>query len=235
MVLVAWRTRGELAPAAPKKRRRTLAQAIANLNGAMNHEPRRLVAGSHAARIAKHIAPGQKLCNVRAGERAVPTWAIPEVFGRTNEAERVVLIAIRALRRTNRLRDYGDADPVTEATIARHVGRNVADILAALINKGYVRKVTRRYDLTHTFNGKYRRLCWDEPSLTVDTRFGEPRYFLHPDEARGFSVREAARIQGLPDDFTLLGPDREQFRMTGNAIPLQMAVHLGQLARSLVR
>ncbi|WP_442915885.1 DNA cytosine methyltransferase [Loktanella sp. M215] len=55
--------------------------------------------------------------------------------------------------------------------------------------------------MTHTFNGKYRRPHWNDVSPTVDTRFGQPRYFLHPDQHRGFTVREAARIQSFPDSY----------------------------------
>ena len=79
------------------------------------------------------------------------------------------------------------------------------------------------YDLTNAFNGKFRRLKWDQPAPTVDTRFGQPRYFLHPDEDRGFSVREAARIQGFPDAYKFPSSDSIAFRLIGNAVPPPMA------------
>ena len=53
-------------------------------------------------------------------------------------------------------------------------------------------------DLTQTFNGKYRRLSWSAPSPTVDTRFGDPKYFLHPEEQRGFTVREPQEYKDFP-------------------------------------
>jgi DNA (cytosine-5)-methyltransferase 1 len=86
-------------------------------------------------------------------------------------------------------------------------------------------------DLTHTFNGKYRRLELGRPSLTVDTKFGDPRYFLHPTENRGFSVAEAAAIQGFPDWFVVPGAPRDQFRLLGNAVPPPMAAQIAHFVR----
>lgn len=184
-----------------------------------NHEPTVLKRDTEAYRIAKHIRQHQKLCNVRGGERAVPTWEIPSVFGKTTQRERKLLVAMRRLRRQVRSRDYGDADPLTITVIKRECGGDAATVLRTLIDKGYIRRVGKRYDLVHTFNGKFRRLSLTHPSPTVDTRFGTPRYFLHPEEERGFSVREAARIQGFPDDFVFTGSLPIQFRLVGNAVP----------------
>lgn len=141
------------------------------------------------------------------------------MFGKTTQRERKLLVAMRRLRRQVRSRDYGDADPLTITVIKRECGGDAATVLRTLIDKGYIRRVGKRYDLVHTFNGKFRRLSLTHPSPTVDTRFGTPRYFLHPEEERGFSVREAARIQGFPDDFVFTGSLPIQFRLVGNAVP----------------
>src|SRR5207302_303230 len=114
-------------------------------------------------------------------------------------------------------------DPVSERHLRTELGYSVSSLLKRLIDKGYVRRVGRRYDLSHTFNGKFRRLSLDLPSLTVDTRFGNPRYFLHPTQQRGFTVREAARIQGFPDSFVFSGSESSQFRLIGNAVPPPLA------------
>src|SRR5258708_3791391 len=98
-----------------------------------------------------------------------------------------------------------------------------------LIAKNYIRRVGDCFDLVHTFNGKFRRLRWDQPSLTVDTRFSSPRYFLHPEEQRGFTIREAARIQGFPDDFIFFGESKAQIRHIGNAVPPPVAYQLADL------
>lgn len=205
----------------------TLAEAMKGLRGIPNHEPRALPLSSRASRIAHKIASGQKLTNVRGGKRSVHTWDIPDVFGATNSHEREVLTAIRLLRRRDRKRNWGDADPVSLGSLLSECGRSVDRTLNRLIAKGYVRKVRSHYDLTHTFNGKYQRLAWDEPAPTVHTKFGDPHYFLHPDKHRGLTVRECARIQGFPDDFLFYGQLEDQYRLVGNAVPPTIAHALG--------
>jgi DNA (cytosine-5)-methyltransferase 1 len=69
---------------------------------------------------------------------------------------------------------------------------------------------------------------------TVDTRFGDHRLFLHPIENRGFTVREAARIQGFRDDFVFSGTLAQQYRMIGNAVPPPVGRSVAELVRHLL-
>ena len=210
----------------------TLWEAFRGLESCPDHDPIELKAGTRDALIAASIPRGKKLCNVRVSAAAIPTWDIPKVFGRTTRAQREVLVAVVRLRRRDRRRDYGDADPVQVSQIARHLGRKVDDDVSALIRSGYLRKINRRIDITHTYNGKFRRLDWDAPAPTVDTHFGDPRLFLHPDDNRGLTTREAARIQGFPDAFQFLGGRRERFRLIGNAVPPPMAGRIAAFVRA---
>lgn len=234
MVLIAWNTgrlcRLEL-PMVPPKR---LREVLKSVEAAKNHIPKYLDPKSSMAKVASQIEPGQKLCNVRLAKSSVHTWEIPEVFGSVTNKEREILLAVARLRRRERIREYGDADPVRGSSVGRYTGRDVSRDIKALVGKGYLRSIGRRFDLTHTFNGKYRRLRWDEPAFTVDTRFGDPRYFLHPAEQRGFTVREAARVQGFPDNFEFLGNERQQYRMIGNAVPPPMATSIADLVREAI-
>ncbi len=230
-ILLAWNTRFEGEVALLPKARQSLREALRSVENKCNHSPKWLAQGSDEEKIAKRIQQHQKLSNVRASDRSVHTWQIPEVFGRTNKFERKVLTTILRLRRRNRVRSVGDADPVSARTLFIDLGTPVAETLKTLVRKSYVRRVNSMYDLAQTFNGKFRRLSWDHLASTVDTRFGEPRYFLHPVEHRGLSVREAARIQGFPDDFIFYGPVREQFRMVGNAVPPPLATAIAQFVR----
>ncbi|MFU1517785.1 DNA cytosine methyltransferase [Vreelandella alkaliphila] len=200
-----------------------LSECLENVLGLPNHDPNILDLKSKDYIIASKIMPGKKLCNVRGGEASVHTWDIPEVFGNISKKERLVLEAIMRLRRRNRRREIGDADPVEIEKINLEVGFRSDLLVSKLIDKGYVRVVGGFYDLANTFNGKYRRADPNGISYTVDTRFGDPKCFLHPVENRGFSVREAARIQGFPDDYIFTGNKRDQYKMIGNAIPPIMA------------
>lgn len=202
--------------------KRSLEDAIGGLRCHENGDGRRRLT-LRDRRIASHIAPGQRLTNVRLGPRSVHTWNIPEVFGPVSEGEKVVLAAISRLRRRNRTRDVGDADPIRVEQLDDYLRMDSYAALLGLAERGFVRRVEGRFDLTHTFNGKYKRLEWGECAPTVDTRFVEPRYFLHPDECRGFSVREMAALQDFPDSYVFPECVTTSARLVGNAVPPRFA------------
>jgi len=230
MVLLAWKGKKDLNIFLPEIFGGTLQDALKGISGAPNNSKKILIE-SVATKIAKRIKPGQKLCNVRGGENSVHTWDIPEVFGKTTEQEKELLNTLLKLRRQIRRRDIGDADPVEKKVLVSLFGNSVLRTLNSLLRKGFVRQIDECYDLKDTYNGLFKRLSWDKPSLTVDTRFGEYRYFLHPSENRGFTVREAARIQGFPDTFIFSGTEKEQYRLIGNAVPPPLAQCLANFVK----
>jgi DNA (cytosine-5)-methyltransferase 1 len=231
ILFFAWRTQRNADFTVPNFPASNLRVVLAGVSQHQNHNPQRLRRYSRDWQIAKRIKPGQKLSNVRGGENAVATWDIPEVFGAITEHERTVLELLRRLRRQERQRDYGDADPVSLARLEAALGSRFHRLVESLVTKGYLRRVDGGVDLVGTFNGKFRRLSWDKPSCTVDTRFGSPRYFLHPAQQRGFTVREAARIQGFGDSYLFRGSEKVQYRLIGNAVPPP----LGALAAKFVK
>jgi len=203
----------------------TLRQALKDIKGLNNHIEDFLESNSQDEIISSKIQPGQKLSNVRGGQRSVHTWHIPEVFGKVTKQEKKLLEEVLYLRRRLRVRDFGDADPVPTKVLRSNYPKKVID---SLIKKNYLKKIGECVDLVGGFNGKYRRLDYDKPSYTVDTRFGSPKHFLHPQLNRGFTVREAARIQGFPDSYSFVGPINDQFRMIGNAVPPPLSNILGK-------
>jgi DNA (cytosine-5)-methyltransferase 1 len=219
MLMFAWRTKRDVRFILPREFPGTLRSVLRGVSKADNHRPCLLSGHDGSFAIAARIRPGQKLCNVRGGPHSVHTWDIPEVFGMTTKKERTLLELLRCLRRRDRRRPLGDADPVSIERLQEAFGAPFFRLLKSLQRKGFVRCVEGHYDLTNTFNGLYRRLTWDKPSCTVDTRFGLARYFLHPTKARPFTVREAARIQGFPDQYVFFGDEPTQFRLVGNAVP----------------
>jgi len=228
VILIAWRENDDFLFSLPKIAPVTLSEALHGVHKQNNHEVKNLPKDSIDYLIAKRIKQDQKLSNVRGGARSIHTWEVPEVFGETTEREKFILESVLKMRRQIRTRDFGDADPVPAEIIFKNFGKRE---IACLLKKGFLRKNDDKYDLTGAFNGKYRRLSWDKPSYTVDTRFGNPKYFLHPNEHRGFSVREAARIQGFPDSFIFSGTQTEQYKMVGNAVPPTMAFHLANVIK----
>lgn len=62
-----------------------------------------------------------------------------------------------------------------------------------------------------------KRLIYDEPSLTITS--AAPSEFVHPVQNRTLTIRECARIQTFPDDFTFCGTESQKILQIGNAIP----------------
>jgi DNA (cytosine-5)-methyltransferase 1 len=76
----------------------------------------------------------------------------------------------------------------------------------------------------------FGRLWWDKPSTTIRTEFYKPEKgrFLHPSEDRPITHREAARIQGFPDDFIFEGSLSQVGRQIGNAVPPPLAQSIAE-------
>lgn len=72
--------------------------------------------------------------------------------------------------------------------------------------------------------GMARRLGWDEPSLTLTCSPSQNQTErCHPEETRPLTVREYARIQTFPDDWSFEGSMSNQYKQIGNAVPVNLA------------
>lgn len=210
----------------------SLRDVLQGVDRVHDHDPVMLKRESREFQIAKHIKCGEKLSNVRKSPSSIHTWNIPEVFGRVSKSDIEILEAVVRLRRRNRQRSFGDGDPVPPSAISRFIDRDAKPAIKRLLKKNYLRQTKGKIELRHTYNGKFRRLDWEKLSPTVDTHFGEPSLFLHPEEDRGFTPREAARIQGFADTFVLTGSRHSKFEMIGNAVPPPMGTRLAAFVRS---
>lgn len=85
------------------------------------------------------------------------------------------------------------------------------------------------YHLPGGKTGMARRLAWNEPSLTLTCAPAQKQTErCHPSETRPLTVREYARIQSFPDDWQFSGPMTAQYKQIGNAVPVNMAYHVGR-------
>lgn len=80
--------------------------------------------------------------------------------------------------------------------------------------------ITHRH--TDKFLDRYKALGWDIPSHTVVAHIAKDgHHYIHPDsrQNRSITVREAARLQGFPDDFYFETSRTSAFTQIGNAVP----------------
>ncbi len=68
------------------------------------------------------------------------------------------------------------------------------------------------------------RIHWDEPSNTIRTAFQNPSKgrYVHPDQHRVITLREGARLQGIPDSWTFAGSPTQIARQIGNGVPIPL-------------
>ncbi|MBE2224500.1 MAG: DNA (cytosine-5-)-methyltransferase [Anaerolineae bacterium] len=94
------------------------------------------------------------------------------------------------------------------------------------VQKSYMMK---SFYLSGGKTGMARRMSWEEPCLTLTCSPAQKQTErCHPDETRPFTVREYARIQTFPDDWVFQGPVSAQYRQIGNAVPVNLAFHMGE-------
>ena len=76
----------------------------------------------------------------------------------------------------------------------------------------------------------FGRMAWDKPSPTLTCRCTDVYCgrFIHPEQHRGISLREAAALQTFQDDYEFFGNSfSEKSRQIGNAVPVELAKRLG--------
>lgn len=93
----------------------------------------------------------------------------------------------------------------------------------------WIRKTSGGTDL-------FGRLWWDRPSVTIRTEFFKPEKgrYLHPEQHRPITHREAARLMGFPDDFQFTGSKVEIAKQIGNAVPPPLAGAVARHVRALM-
>lgn len=104
---------------------------------------------------------------------------------------------------------------------ALKIGQKMQDLPENLWHKSFLYYVKEDKTRKGGPNMRMLRLDPSKPSLTV-TGFIFNK-FVHPYENRFITVREAARLQGFPDDIKITGTLTSTQRQIGNAVPVPMA------------
>ena len=173
---------------------------------------------------AQHFGvPQRRLRMILMGSRfGAPSFAAP------NRQCRTVAQAIRRLPSPNR-----SSDPVHNYPVNR--ADHVMDLIQRIPKNGGSRTdlpanvqlgCHQRFD---GFRDVYGRMAWRKPAPTITGGCINPSKgrFLHPDEDRAITLREAAILQGFPKSyfFDLSRGRYQAAQMIGNAFPPKFAEH----------
>jgi DNA (cytosine-5)-methyltransferase 1 len=93
----------------------------------------------------------------------------------------------------------------------------------------WIRKTSGGTDL-------FGRLWWGKPAFTMRTEFFKPEKgrYLHPEQHRPITHREAARFQSFPDSFVFKGSKVEIAKQIGNAVPPLLAARIADIVHVLL-
>ena len=79
------------------------------------------------------------------------------------------------------------------------------------------------------FTDKYKRLAWNELCRSITAHIAKDGYwYIHPEQHRTLSIREAARVQSFPDDVRFAGTQTHRYRQIGNAVPVLLGEAIGR-------
>jgi DNA (cytosine-5)-methyltransferase 1 len=110
---------------------------------------------------------------------------------------------------------HGESTVATIAKVAKDGGSRPPGV-----GPECLRRIERKQGRSG-YDDVYGRLYWDRPAITVTAYARNPASgrYVHPEQNRGLSVREAALLQGFPPEFHFEGTLDEKFRQIGNAVP----------------
>ena len=80
----------------------------------------------------------------------------------------------------------------------------------------------------------YGRMRWEDiaPTLTTGCTDITKGRFVHPEDDRAITLREAARLQTFPDDYRFSGNSSQIAIQIGNAVPMKFVEALAPIIRA---
>lgn len=88
----------------------------------------------------------------------------------------------------------------------------------------------------HMFKDKYYKLKPNEvcKTITAHMKF-DCNMYIHPNQARGLTAREAARVQSYPDNYFFLGALTKTYMQIGNSVPPLMSREIAEIIKKYLK
>ena len=88
---------------------------------------------------------------------------------------------------------------------------------------------------SHMFKDKYYKLKPNEvcKTITAHMKF-DCNMYIHPNQARGLTAREAARVQSYPDNYFFLGALTKTYMQIGNSVPPLMSRNIAFIIKKYI-
>lgn len=152
-------------------------------------------------------------------------------FGTPQRRSRVFVVAANGIEARSvfeSVRFAGAIQTVKEALKGLPSNREVKAVNHTFMNHGLrVQQKIRRLKGSGVIS--YRLLSQDEPATTIIS--GHNALPVHPKRARAISIREAARLQGIPDSYVFSGARTKQTLHVANAVPFPMALAIARAVK----
>ena len=173
--------------------------------------------------VASHGSEGRPFVTVEDAVSDLPTLKVGDRKGRLPYRTSRSLSAYQKSMRNGRARVDGNLVTNNSSLVVERYkyirpGQNWEAIPKQLMSN--------YSDTSRCHTGIYYRLKWDEPSRVIGNY--RKNMLIHPSEDRGLSVREAARIQSFPDEYTFCGSIGFQQQQVADAVPPLLAQAIAQ-------
>jgi DNA (cytosine-5)-methyltransferase 1 len=124
-------------------------------------------------------------------------------------------------------KDHYESEPLTEFQRVMREGSQSLHNHSAPNHPAWTVKMISETRQGEPLYGTFKqriRLKWDEPAPTIPAGGVRPQWFYaHPEQPRGLTVREMARLQSFPDSYVFHGSLIKQRILVGDAVPPLLA------------
>lgn len=172
---------------------------------------------------------GMRLIDYRGGN-SIHSWELG-LRGECSLAE-IELMNLFILKRRNKaFGQHQDGKLLTKEQIATFFAHpNLDDILDSLVTKKYLQRNNQLYKpVSGNFSFEvFKFLDPDKISVTVVASDANRLGVYYNDRVRRITPREAARLQGFPDSFSLHSNDRKAYYQMGNSVSVNVVKAVAQ-------